>query len=131
MARQKFRTSRVLKKAELIIAGLKAINPKIDFGDDCNLQNMTEQIQQLRTKINNYNTALAVINSTRNQIEEMEKNLGNLSEQLLLGVALKYGKDSREYEMAGGVRKSRIRKSTDTRLKAVPEATSNENAQSA
>jgi hypothetical protein len=39
---------------------------------------------------------------------------------MLTGVACKYGKDSSEYEMAGGVRKSdRIRKSTVTRLKSV------------
>jgi hypothetical protein len=51
-----------------------------------------------------------------------------LCERLLLAVAVKYGKDSQEYVMAGGVRKSdRIRKSTATRLKASPEETSTEN----
>ncbi len=73
-----------------------------------------------------------MINTTRSEIEEMEKNLGALSERILLGVACRYGKDSTEYGMAGGVRKSdRIRKSRATRLKAVLEATSNDNAQSA
>ncbi len=38
---------------------------------------------------------------------------------MLIGIAFKYGKDSREYGMAGGVRKSeRLRRSTVSRLKA-------------
>jgi hypothetical protein len=49
---------------------------------------------------------------------------------MLTGVACKYGKDSSEYAMAGGVRKSdRVRKSTVTRLKSVPEETGTEKAQ--
>lgn len=44
---------------------------------------------------------------------------------MLIGVAFRYGKDSREYEMAGGVRKSeRIRRSTVGRLKAGAEGQS-------
>ncbi|NJM71328.1 MAG: hypothetical protein HC862_14475 [Scytonema sp. RU_4_4] len=118
MTRQK-RTSRILEKAELRTSGLKAIDPNIDFGDTRNLQNMIQLIEQLRTKIDAYNTALAVIDSSKTEIQELEKNLGELSEQMLIGVAFKYGKDSREYEMAGGVRKSeRVRRSLVNRLKA-------------
>jgi hypothetical protein len=32
------------------------------------------------------------------EIEDMEKNLSQLSEKMLMVVAIKYGKDSREYE---------------------------------
>ncbi|MBW4563878.1 MAG: hypothetical protein KME32_22595 [Mojavia pulchra JT2-VF2] len=124
MYRQKL-TSRVLEKAELRIAGLKAIDPNIDFGGVCNLQNMTQLMETLRNSIDAYNTTLAMINSTRTEIEEMEKSLSSFSERMLLGVAFKYGKDSNEYMMAGGVRKSdRIRKSTATRLKSVAKAKS-------
>ncbi|MFB2983689.1 hypothetical protein [Microseira sp. BLCC-F43] len=118
MARKK-RTSRVLEKAELRSAGLKAIDPTLDFGDARTLNNLTQLIEQLRTKIDAYNTALSVIDSSQTEIEELEKSLGALSEKMLIGVAFKYGKDSREYEMAGGVRKSdRIRRSRMSRLKA-------------
>ncbi len=115
------RTYRVLEKAELRAAGLKAIDPNIDFGDDRNLQNMTQLIEQYRSKIDAYNTALAVINSSRAEMNELDKALSDLTEKMLIGVAFKYGKDSREYEMAGAVRKSdRIRKSTATRLRTTP-----------
>lgn len=118
MSRKK-RTSRVLEKAELRSAGLKAINPKLDFGEAHNLNYLTQLIEQLRTKIDAYNTALSIIDSSKVEIEELEKNLGNVSEKMLIGVAFKYGKDSSEYQMAGGVRKSdRIRRSTAKRLKA-------------
>lgn len=118
MSRKK-RTSRVLEKAELRSAGLKAINPNLDFGDAHNLNHLTQLIEQLRTKIDAYNTALSIIDSSKVEIEELERNLGDVSEKMLIGVAFKYGKDSSEYQMAGGVRKSdRIRRSTARRLKA-------------
>ncbi|MBW4633280.1 MAG: hypothetical protein KME30_15715 [Iphinoe sp. HA4291-MV1] len=132
MTRQK-RTSRILEKAELRTSGLKAIDPNINFGDTRNLQNMTQLIEQLRTKIDAYNIALAVIDSSKTEIQELEKNLGELSEKMLIGVAFKYGKDSREYEMAGGVRKSeRVRRSSVKRLKAAgAEQTSAQKSQTA
>ncbi|MEA5624165.1 hypothetical protein [Nostoc sp. UHCC 0251] len=116
------RTYRVLEKAELRAAGLKAIDPSMDFGDARSLQNMTQLIEQYRTKIDAYNTALTVISSSRTEMDELEKTLSDLTEKMLIGVAFKYGTDSREYEMAGAVRKSdRIRKSTATRLRAIAE----------
>lgn len=118
MTRKK-RTSRMLEKAELRSAGLKAIDPTIDFGDARTMTNLTTQIERLRTKIDSYNTALTIIDSSKTEIDALEKNLGDLADQMLIGVAFKYGKNSREYEMAGGVRKSeRIRRSTVSRLKA-------------
>jgi hypothetical protein len=121
MSRKK-RTSRVLEKAELRASGLKAIDPNMDFGDARNLQNMTQLIEQYRTKIDAYNTALAVIDSSKTEMKELEKKLGDLSEKMLIGVAFKYGKDSLEYEMAGGVRKSdRIHRSSVSRIKASTE----------
>lgn len=39
-------------------------------------------------------------------MQAAEDRLKDLSERVLLGVATRYGKDSDEYEMAGGIRKS-------------------------
>ena len=103
----------------------------MDFGDARNLANMTLLIEQLRTKVDAYNTALSVIDSSKTEIDQLEKNLCDLAEKMLIGVAFKYGKDSREYEMAGGVRKSeRIRRSRMSRLKTGTEASA-QNAKSA
>lgn len=131
MSRKK-RTSPFLQKAELRTAGLKAIDPNMDFGDARSLQNMTQLIEQLRTKIDAYNTALCVIDSYKIEIAQLEKNLSELAERMLIGIAFKYGKDSREYEMAGGVRKSeRVRRSKMNRLKTNTEEASGENAKTA
>ncbi|MEH2250174.1 hypothetical protein [Nostoc sp.] len=118
MSRQK-RTSRVLEKAELRSAGLKVIDSNLDFGDNCDLQNLTQSIEQLRTMLDAYNIALAMIDSSKTKIDEMEKTLSNLTDKIVRGVAFKYGKNSSEYELAGGIRDSeRIRKSRLSRLKA-------------
>lgn len=118
MSRKK-RTSRMLENAELRSAGLKAVDPRMDFGDVRTLAHLTAQMEQLRTKLDAYNTALAIIDSSKSELDTLEKLLGDLADQMLIGVAFKYGKNSREYEMAGGVRKSeRIRRSTVSRLKA-------------
>ncbi|MBD1873732.1 hypothetical protein H6F75_09580 [Nodosilinea sp. FACHB-131] len=41
-----------------------------------------------------------------NAVKEAELVMRDYSERILLSVATRYGKDSDEYEMAGGVRKS-------------------------
>ncbi|MEH2257046.1 hypothetical protein [Nostoc sp.] len=131
MSRKK-RTSRILEKAQLRSAGLKSIVPNIKFDENYSLEKLIESIDQLRNKIDVYNTALSVVDSSKTEIEEMEKNLSQLSEKMLMVVGIKYGKDSREYEMAGGVRYSdRIRKIRSSRLKNVAEQASDENTKTA
>ncbi|MHC5725968.1 MAG: hypothetical protein ACYTXY_17915 [Nostoc sp.] len=131
MSRRK-RTSRILEKAELRSTGLKSIVPSIKFDENYNIEKLLESIEQLRTKINVYNSALSVIDSFKTEIEEMEKNLSSLSEKMLMVVAIKYGKNSREYEMGGGVRNSeRIRKIRSSRLKASAAEAVAENAKTA
>ncbi|MBD6617729.1 hypothetical protein FNW02_18300 [Komarekiella sp. 'clone 1'] len=131
MPRQK-RTSRVLEKAEFRSAGLKAIDPNMNFDDSCNLQNLAQSIEQLRTMLDAYNAALAVVDSSKTKIDEMEKSLSNLSDKLLRGVAFKYGRNSSEYEIAGGIRDSeRVRKSRLTRFKAGTGQILDENAKTA
>jgi hypothetical protein len=117
-------TSRILEKAEIRAAGLKAVDEKMDFGDARNLVRLNQMIEQLRDRVAEYNAALAVIDSSKTDIKLLEKDLGDLLDQMLIGVAFKYGKDSSEYEKAGGVRKSeRIRRSTTNRLKANADST--------
>lgn len=115
---RKRQVSRVLEKAELRAAGLKKIDPNLDLGNGCSLKNLTELIEKLRSKIDEYNKLLELIDASLIQIKESEKNLNEMSQRMLLGVAVRYGKDSCEYMMAGGVRTSdRIRKSRKTRIR--------------
>jgi hypothetical protein len=127
MSRRK-RSSRILEKAEFRVAGLKAIDPNIKFDDTCNLQSLTQLIEQFHNMLDDYNAAIAMIDSSKKKLDEMEKTLSQISDKMLMGVGFKYGKNSNEYELAGGVRDSdRIRKSRLTRLKANTDKTSDEN----
>ncbi|MBD2337634.1 hypothetical protein H6G64_11635 [Calothrix sp. FACHB-156] len=127
MARKK-RTSRIVEKAEFRVTGLKAIDPNIAFDNNYNLQNLTQLIQQFHSMLNEYHDAMAVIESSRTKLDEMEKTISNISDKMLAGVGFKYGKDSNEYELAGGVKLSeRTRKSRLTRLKNSAEKTADNN----
>ena len=131
MPRQK-RTYRALEKAELRVAGLRAINPDMDFGDVRNLQYITQISQQLRTKIDAYNTALAVIDSSKSEMDELEKTLTDLTDKMLIAVAFTYGTDSSEYEISGGIRKSkRTRKNKITPLRVTPKEPASDNTKTA
>lgn len=119
MPYRKRQSSRVLETAELRSSGLSAIDPELDFGKDRSIKNLNQEIEQLRDKINAYNTALTEVDTLLLDIIDSEKRLGSLSEQMLIAVANEYGNDSQEYQMAGGVRKrDRIRRSSVARLKS-------------
>ncbi|WP_341527074.1 hypothetical protein WKK05_31860 [Nostoc sp. UHCC 0302] len=131
MSRKK-RTSRILEKVELRASGMKLIVPTIKFEEDYTLEKLIESMEQLRNKLDVHNSALAIVDSSLTEVEEMEKKLKELSEKMLMVVAIKHGKDSAEYEMAGGVRNSdRIRKMRSSRLKNVAEQASEKNAKTA
>ena len=97
--------SRALDKATLRIDGIKAVNPKLSVGG-FTVTGYAKLIEQLRNDISAYNTAVSTVNVLQNKIADTEKLLAEYSERMLLAVASQYGKNSDEYEMAGGVRKS-------------------------
>jgi hypothetical protein len=101
-----------LQKAEKREAGLQSISLILDLGNGLTLETYSMLIGSLRTQLADYNSALSNLDDLARQIKDKEQQLRNLSEQMLLGVAAKYGKDSGEYGKAGGVRKSERRRAT-------------------
>jgi len=110
MARLK-RSSRTLQKAEKREAGLQSISPTLDLSNQLTLARYSDLIQTLRSQIATYNSDLSNLDNQSRQIKDTEQQMRDLSEQMLLGVAAKYGKDSGEYGKAGGVPKSERRRS--------------------
>lgn len=106
------RGSKTLSKAERRIAGLRSIHDELDLGNGLTLSEYTRLIEDVRSKLSEYNAALSMVDKAGNAVQEGERVLRNYSEVMLLGVATKYGKDSYEYEMAGGVRKSERKRPT-------------------
>lgn len=109
MRRQK-RNSRALTKAERRIEGLQMIHRDLDFGNGFSIADYNTKVQQLREKLAVYNQTKTMMEKTQNALVDAEKELNSYSEHMLLSVASRYGKDSDEYGMAGGTRKSDRRK---------------------
>jgi uncharacterized protein YukE len=87
-------------------AGMKSISPTLDLGNGLTVVAYETAINDFRQKLDEYNTSLSEADSRLNTVKDTEKKLRDLSERMINGVASKYGKDSDEYEMAGGIRKS-------------------------
>lgn len=122
MSRKK-RTSIVLEKADRRAAGLKSLGVELDFGNLRTLTNFLTIIEQMRTKQEAYNQLLATVDSVYVEMLDFEKSLADLSDHMLLGVASKFGRNSSEYQAAGGVRKSeQIRRRIRSRTRAEAES---------
>jgi len=112
------KTAHVADKSEVQLSGLRAIDPNLDLGEGCNVVTIQGKIDLLRDKVSAYNDALAVIDSTQIEIEKLEKELKQLDQKAMLGVAFRYGKESHEYRLAGGKSPTEAaRKGVVTRLK--------------
>ncbi|WP_035139294.1 hypothetical protein [Fischerella sp. PCC 9605] len=107
---QRKRNSSALTKAERRIEGLQTINPDLDFGNGLSIATYNTMVNELREKLAAYNQARTMVDKTHNALVDAERALNNYSEHMLLSVASRYGKNSDEYEMAGGTRKSDRRK---------------------
>jgi hypothetical protein len=76
-------------------------------------------IEAVRVALEAYNTVLSLVDEKQNEVIAKEKRLRDLHERMLMGVAARHGKDSIEYEKAGGTRKSERRKKAKTTTKPV------------
>ena len=98
MARTK-KMSSVLESAQTRLAALSSIDPKLSLGTGLGISDYDAQITCTRQALDTYNNFLAE-----------EASLRDLNERMLAGVGAIYGKDSSQYEMAGGARKSEIKR---------------------
>jgi len=112
------RSSRIVEKAQQRAAGLKTIATKLELGNSLTLENYIATIEQTRSKLDAYSSMLAKIDVAQAELVADEKQLQHMTEDMLIGVASKYGKDSYEYKLAGGTRRSErkrpVRKSKTT-----------------
>ena len=100
------RTSQDLDKAKARANNIVSIDPGLDFGNGLSVPAYQEQINALQAKLDRHNNLLSELDAIANDITAAEKTLAAYSERMLDGVGVRFGKDSNEYEKAGGVRKS-------------------------
>lgn len=105
MARLK-RTSKILEMATQRLAGLKSIDPELDLGNGISVENYEKRIEKASASLERYNTSLSIVDQNEELLSADESDLKDFHERVLLGVGMKYGKNSNEYKMAGGVKKS-------------------------
>jgi len=107
----KRKTSKVIADAHQRVANMKSISPTLDLGNGLTLADYTAKITSVQTSLDTYNIQLAQADGLGNNFKAGEKELRTLSARMLAAVGVKYGKDSNEYEMAGGTRSSEIERS--------------------
>ncbi|MCC7050956.1 MAG: hypothetical protein IT239_04175 [Bacteroidia bacterium] len=110
MSRNKKTISDTLIKANARISGIKSINATLDFGDGKSVATYQGSITTCQSKLDAYNTLLSQVDAAYNDFIASEKTLKDWNEAMLIAVANKYGKNSNEYEKAGGTRKSEHKK---------------------
>jgi uncharacterized protein YciW len=102
------KSSKHITDAQERAANLKAIDPALDLGNDLTLAAFNAEIAATQNLLDTYNAKLAKADAAGNDFKAAEKRLRAQSARMLAGVGVKYGKDSNEYEMAGGTRSSEI-----------------------
>ena len=101
MAYQK-RRSATLEKAQARLNGLQSVQFTMPLGNGLTLQDYAALIATSNTRLQAHNLALSEADRTRIEFAETEAALSALSTRILSAVVAVYGKDSKEYEMAGG-----------------------------
>jgi len=115
------RSSIILEKAQRRIAGIKAIDPSLDLGNGLNLEAFSDLADDIQQKLEAYNTVLSTVDQSYIAVQTAERSLAELSERMLLGIAVKYGKYSEEYVMAGGKpRKTTQRRTSQSEPQPAP-----------
>ena len=85
---------------------LSSIDPALDLGNGLTLVDYKTKAAALKAKNDQYNSDLSDLDGALNAIVADEKALDDLSVRMLAGVGSKYGRESSEYEQAGGTRTS-------------------------
>ncbi|HEX8000185.1 MAG TPA: hypothetical protein VF528_17485 [Pyrinomonadaceae bacterium] len=106
------RNSRILEKANTRASSLKAISPTLDLGPGLTLAEYEQRIAEVRAAQDEYNTLLAQLDEKKNDLEIKEKALDQLSSRMLAGVGARWGRNSTQYEQAGGTRTEERKRST-------------------
>ena len=104
------RTSKELEKAQERANNLKSIDAALDLGSGLTLAAYQAAIGGLQAKLEAYNNQISLLDAQANDLKAEEKSVAALSERMLDGISVKFGKDSNAYEQAGGVRKSERKK---------------------
>lgn len=89
---------------------MQSIQPKLDLGAGLSVASLTKMHEALNGALAHYNKLLSDTDAALNNIQDLETKARELAERTLIGIAANFGKDSSEYEQAGGTRRSERKK---------------------
>lgn len=121
MARRK-RTSSAVDRASTRSSALESIDANLDLGNNLTLAAYNAALKATDDQLSAYNTKLSELDGLLNQLEKSESDLDELSTRMLAAVGVKYGKNSDEYEKAGGTRADERKSSARSRTTAAATA---------
>lgn len=101
---------RDIQNAKKRLAGMKSIDPALKINDEITVAIFEASINKVETGIAEYNEMLSAADRKLNEINGDIGTMNDLNTRVLSGGESKYGKDSDEYEMLGGTRKSERKK---------------------
>ncbi len=110
MPRSRKAATPIMIKADTRLANCQSIDPTLDLGNSLTNKTLETALTNSRTELDKYNGLLADADAQLNVFNATEKILKDVNERMLEAVGVKFGKDSDEYEKAGGVRKSERKK---------------------
>ena len=106
MARRKRTSTLTLEKARHILAGLKQITPKPDFGPVVTEALFEAEVTGYSNDLDAYNSHLAEVDDRSNRLDDRRMRLRDFSQRIQAAVKAQYGPDSSEFELVGGLRRS-------------------------
>src|SRR6478672_11638836 len=75
-----------------------------DFGGDLTVAAFTAKINGFTTRLGTYNEHVAALDDEQNAVDAEEEELRDWNSRWLSAIEAKHGRDSSEYELAGGTR---------------------------
>jgi hypothetical protein len=108
--RKKKQSSQSLERANTRAAALASIDPALDLGNEITLAAYKAALSNTRGLMDTYNTLLSQVDEASSRFKQSEKALNDWTDRMLAAVAARFGRESDEYEKAGGTRKSERRR---------------------
>jgi hypothetical protein len=108
------RTSAILEKAQKRNLAIQSIDPNLNMGEGVSVAEFSASIAETQAKVDRYNLAISTLTQLHGEMMASEKALANQHERMLNSVSGKFGRDSVQYEMAGGRKRLGKRKTKAT-----------------
>jgi hypothetical protein len=126
--------SKSLDKAQRRLKGMKYLKPDLDFGNGVSAKEFESKTEDMQATLDAHNALvtefIAKMTTSRDVVKQKDQALAETAERMLNTIAAIYGKDSDEYEMVGGTKRSSIAKKKAEKAAAETSETASRNDES-